>query len=208
MFGVLRSSARTGGVGNPEMTDVERRLEGLINYGTVVAVDYADTAKPRVRVKIGDPDDEDGHLTTAWLPLFGRRAGGDSEWDPHEIGEAVVVLAAGGELQNGLVMPIGLFTTAHPAAGDRVGLWRKKFQDGAVLEYDRATGAMKFEAITSLKLKVGSSTLTITAAGLAFSGPVTGDSTAVFTGNVTGQGTSLHGHTHTDPQGGATGAPV
>ena len=53
-------------------------------------------------------------------------------------------------------------------------------------------------------------TVTITAPAIVLNGPVTGNSTATFTGDVIGDGTSLHSHVHSGVTtgGGDTGAPV
>lgn len=63
---------------------------------------------------------------------------------------------------------------------------------------------------TEIVLTAGGSSITISSAGITFHGAVTGDNTAVFTGNVTGSGTSLHTHVHSGVQSGGSnsGPPV
>lgn len=159
--------ARTrAGVGAAEITEGERQTADVINVGKVHEADYA---KARVRVLIGDEDDENGHLITGWLPMPGGRARGDSEWHPLEVGERVVVLAEAGELQNGVVIPAGLYTDEDPAPGDKAGLWRKRFSDGGSVEYDRATGAFKVNAKTSAELAVGSASIKVEAGQILLS---------------------------------------
>lgn len=155
MLGVIRDPGRTAGVGNPEITDLERRVADLVRYGEVTAVDYS--SPPKVRVGIGDPADEDGYIETGWLPMAGGRAQGDREWHPLEVGERVIVLSEGGELQCGVVIPHGFFNADTPANGDKAGLWRKTFSDGAVIEYDRDAHAMTLGATGagSLTLRAG-----------------------------------------------------
>lgn len=140
------------GVAHPDMNDSERRHADQIKFGVVAEADYA-TAK--VRVKIGDEDDEEGHLVTGWLPMAGGRARGDSDWHPLEVGERVMVLSESGELQNGMVLPAGLYSDDDPAPGDKAGLWRKKFGDDGKIEYDRDTGEFMVEAIAKATIKVG-----------------------------------------------------
>lgn len=145
------------GVGDPEMNDSERRHAGGITFGTVRQTDYSNPNNPVVRVAIGDEDDEEGHLLTGWLPMGGGRAGGDSDWHPLEENERVAVLSESGEIQNGIVIPAGFYNEDNPAAGNKAGLWRKKFKNGAVMEYDRDTGGMLFDATASgtMTIKAG-----------------------------------------------------
>jgi phage baseplate assembly protein V len=144
------------GVGHPELTEMERRHAGHIMFGRVAEADYT---KALVRVAIGDEDDEEGHLLTGWLPLGAARAGGDREWHPPEVGEHVVVLSESGDTPNGIVIPGGFYTSDSTAPGDRAGLWRKSFKDGATIEYDRDAGAFLIDAKSKATLKVGDSTV-------------------------------------------------
>jgi phage baseplate assembly protein V len=89
---------------------------------------------------IGDEDDDEGHLVTGWLPMPGARSKNDSDWHPLEVGEGVVVLSPSGELAKRRRAPGGLYTDDDPAPGDKAGLWRRKFQDGGSIEYDRDSG--------------------------------------------------------------------
>jgi phage baseplate assembly protein V len=131
------------GVGHPEITDSERRHADQVKAGKVQEVDYANA---KVRVLIGDEDDEDGHLVTGWLPMPGARARNDREWHPLEVGERVMVLSESGELQNGVVIPAGIYSDDDPAPGNKAGLWRKLFQDGGEIQYDRDTGEFLINA--------------------------------------------------------------
>jgi phage baseplate assembly protein V len=186
----------SAGVGSPEVTDGERRHADAIKFGTVNEADYA---RARVRVLIGDENDPDGHLITGWLPMPGLRAAGDFEWHPLEVGERVAVLSESGELQNGVVLPAGIYCDDNPANGDKAGLWRKSFKDGGVVEYDRDSGAFLVDAVTKITLKVGGCTLVITEDGFAFSG-----------GTITHDGVNIgkdHAHTEVEPGGGISGPP-
>lgn len=192
------------GVGDPEKTDLERRAADVVKFGTVKEVDYT---RARVRVTIGDPDDDEGHLLTGWLPMAGGRAKGDSDWHPLEIGEHVMVLSESGEVQNGMVLPAARYSDDNPAPGAKAGLWRKKFQDGASIEYDRdsgeflidakakstikADGATIVSAPDQIKLTIGGATITMTdgqivlsAGGSSFT---IGGGGATSTGPIRGQ---------------------
>lgn len=113
------------------MNDVpalSRMLENLIRFGVIAAVQME---PPRVQVKTGS-------LTTAWLPCLALRAGADQEWDPPTEGEQVILFSPSGQLANGIVVT-GLFSDHIPANGNRAGLHRRTYADGAVIEYDSAT---------------------------------------------------------------------
>lgn len=104
---------------------LSRMLENLIRFGVIAAVQME---PPRVQVKTGT-------LTTAWLPWLAPRAGADQEWDPPTEGEQVILFSPSGQLANGVVVT-GLFSDHIPANGNRAGLHRRTYADGAVIEYD------------------------------------------------------------------------
>ena len=102
-----------------------RLIENLVRLGTIAEVDVV---KARVRVKSGE-------LLTTWLPWLALRAGAEREWNPPTVGEQVVLLSPSGQLAQGIVLT-GLFSETNPANGDRAGLHRTTYRDGAVIEYD------------------------------------------------------------------------
>lgn len=104
---------------------LSRLLENLIRFGVITAVQMK---PPRVKVKTGE-------LTTAWLPWLALRAGSDREWDPPTEGEQIILFSPSGQLANGVVIT-GLPSDHIPANGDRAGLHRRTYSDGAVIEYD------------------------------------------------------------------------
>jgi phage baseplate assembly protein V len=225
---VILTGRGRSGVGNPEIADGERRGADVVKFGTVSEADYAGA---RVRVTIGDEDDDDGHLVTGWLPMAGGRAGGDRDWHPLETGERVMVLSEGGELQNGIVMPAGLYSDDNPAPGDKAGLWRKQFSDDGKIEYDRESGEFLVDAKSkatvkvsdttavvedgTITLKVSDTTITVTDGKIAFA---VGDTKleitsggAVFTGGtVKHDGKAIdktHVHLGVTAGGGVSGVP-
>ncbi len=107
------------------LAELARLIENLIRLGTVAEVQVE---PPRVKVKTGN-------VTTAWRPWFALRAGEDREWDPPTIGEQVILFSPSGNLAQGVALT-GLFSDANPANGDREGLHRRTYRDGAVIEYD------------------------------------------------------------------------
>ena len=107
------------------LAELARLIENLIRLGTVAEVQVE---PPRVRVKTGN-------VTTAWRPWFALRAGEDREWDPPTVGEQVILFSPSGNLAQGVALT-GLFSDANPANGEREGLHRRTYRDGAVIEYD------------------------------------------------------------------------
>lgn len=112
---------------NARIGELERRLSNTIRPGTVLEADYE---KARIRVTMGDN-------TSAWLPWLTSRAGEDRTWHAPEVGEQVIVMAPGGELSAGYVMPGGIYKTDYPANADKPEISRTTYKDGAILEYDR-----------------------------------------------------------------------
>ena len=112
---------------NARLSELERRLSNILRPGTVLEADYA---KARIRVRMGDN-------TSAWLPWLASRAGEDRTWHAPEIGEQVLVMAPGGELSAGYVMPGGIYKNDYPANADKPEISRTTYKDGAILEYDR-----------------------------------------------------------------------
>ena len=155
MFG--RTSA---GVGDPEVTDADRRIADVVKYGTVVEADYL---KGLYRVGIGDPADEDGYLVTGWLKGGARRAAaGEVEYDPPEVGERVMLHSESGELQNAIVGH-ALFAEGQVPDGAKAGLYLRTFKGGASIRRDRDTGVMTVDGgdTGSLTLQAGGCSITL-----------------------------------------------
>lgn len=183
------------------IADLARLIENLVRLGTVEAVQMN---PPRVKVKSGS-------IVTAWRPWLSLRAGADREWDPPTVDEQVVLLSPSGLLAQGIVIT-GLFSDLIPANGEREGLHRRTYRDGAVIEYDSI--AHRLRAI----LPDGGVTDLTSTGGINIIGPInhTGDYTT--TGTVTaavdviagGNSVSLVKHLHSGvmPGSGQTGKPV
>ncbi|WP_241667871.1 phage baseplate assembly protein V [Pseudomonas sp. Sample_24] len=120
---LARASVTIGDMEN--LTDLIRRLENLLRAGTIAAID---PEAPRCRVKTGG-------LMTGWLPFFSPRAGTDSEWDPPSEGEQCLVLSPSGNPATGFVL-YGIFSDQFPAPDNNLARRRRKYRDGAIVEYD------------------------------------------------------------------------
>lgn len=187
-----------------DLATLARLLENLIRFGTIAAVQMD---PPRVQVLTGS-------LTTAWLPWLNPRAGEDREWNPPTVDEQVLLLSPSGQLANGVAIT-GLFSDLIEANGDREGLHRRTYRDGAVIEYDSI--AHHLRAI----LPADGTTELESLGGISIKGPITHQGDYTQTGNQTVTGTvtvsedvvaagiSLVNHRHTGvtPGPGDTGKP-
>lgn len=167
----MRHARASRSISGMNIADLARLLENIVRFGTVEAVQMQ---PPRVQVK-------SGNITTAWRPWLNLRAGADREWDPPTIGEQVVLLSPSGNLAQGVVLT-GLFSDLIPANGDRDGLHRRTYRDGAVIEYDSI--AHRLRAI----LPEGGITDLTSTGGINITGPINhvGDYTQQGNQAVTG----------------------
>lgn len=187
------------------LAEINRLLENLIRFGTVAEVQHV---PPRVKVQTG------GMLTT-WLPWLAWRAGESREWDPPTVNEQVLLLSPSGQLANGVAVT-GLFSDLITANGDRAGLHRRTYADGAVVEYDSVAHHLV------ATLPDGGTTELISTGGIHIVGDITHEGDYIQTGNqnVTGlvtvsedviaDGVSLISHVHGGVMSGPgkTGAPA
>ena len=196
-----RVAATIGGMN--DLATITRLLENLIRLGTVAEVDHKGA-----RVKV-----QSGRLLTGWLPWATLRAGEDREWDPPTVGEQVVLLSPSGQTANGVAI-VGLFSDQHPANGDRPGLHRRTYRDGAVIEYDSVAHHLR------ATLPAGGSTELVSTGGISITGDIThkGNYTQTGNQNVTGTVTvstdvvaasvSLVNHVHLGNLGAPTSPPL
>ncbi|QCR37048.1 phage baseplate assembly protein V [Nissabacter sp. SGAir0207] len=127
---------------NEKLSDTQRLLRNLIRIGTVAAVD----------VKAGLCRVETGGNLTTWLHWLTSRAGQVRTWHAPSVGEQVLVLALGGELDTAFVLP-GIFSDQFPAPSASADAVHLSFPDGAVIEYEPETGALRAEGIQSGLIK-------------------------------------------------------
>ncbi|WP_426136350.1 phage baseplate assembly protein V [Pseudomonas sp. PWP3-1b2] len=184
---------------------LSRLLENLIRFGVIADVQME---PPRVQVTTGT-------LTTAWLPWLALRAGSDREWDPPTVGEQVILFSPSGQLANGVVVT-GVFSDHIPANGNRAGLHRRTYADGAVIEYDSVAHHLNATLVD------GGTTNLISTGGINLVGDITHQGDYIQTGNqtVTGRvdvsidvvaaGVSLFKHPHTGVKAGGdqSGVPI
>lgn len=128
------------------LENLARLLHNLIRVGIVIDVDHD---APAVRVS-------DGELETNWLKWLEPRAGQTTDWDPPTVGEQVVLLSPSGELSGAIVLR-GLHSDLIPHPSKDPNKKVREYPDGARVEYDHKTGAMKISGIKSLLIEADES---------------------------------------------------
>lgn len=187
-----------------DLAELYRLLSNLVRLGTIAQVDHS---AARCRVQSGD-------VLTAPLPWLSVRAGvGALTWDPPSIGEQAVLISAGGDLCAGVVL-CGIYSAANPAPSNSETLHTRHYADGAVIEYDHATHALR-----AVLPNGGAATLTAPGGvtinadvqingDVQIAGNVGITGTATVDMDVIADGISLTTHTHSGVQaGGASSGP-
>lgn len=176
-----------------DLATLSRLLENMIRFGTIAAVQHV---PPRVTVSTGD-------LVTTWLPWVAARAGADVEWDPPTEGEQVLLVSPSGQLANAVVIT-GIYSDAIPANGDRAGLHRRTYRDGAAIEYDSIAHHL------NVTLPAGGTTNLVSTGGITIDGAITVNGSITVSEDVVASGISLvsHPHDRVMPGSGQSGAPV
>lgn len=127
-------------------SDILRLLRNLIRIGTVNAVDLE-----RVRCRV----DTGGNLTD-WLNWISLRAGRTRIWSAPSVGEQVLVFALGGELDTAFVL-CGIYSDDFPALSVSADALHITFPDGAVMEYEPASGALSVTGIKTANVQAAES---------------------------------------------------
>ncbi|WP_263264970.1 phage baseplate assembly protein V [Pseudomonas sp. RIT-PI-S] len=163
------------------LTELNRALQNLIRGGNIAALDSR-TVRCRVAT---------GGLVTGWLPFFQPRAGEDQEWDPPSLGEQCVVFSPGGRPECGFVL-VGLFSQRFPAPDDSPDRHRRRYRDGAVIEYDTTSHCL------SASLPAGGRVQMVAPEGMAITGDLTIQGTVTASQDVIAgaQAISLVNHPH------------
>ncbi|MGK0703291.1 phage baseplate assembly protein V [Yokenella regensburgei] len=116
--------------------ELARAIRNLIRSGVVTEVN---TAQGLCRV-------QSGGIQTTWLNWLTTRAGRSRSWWAPSVGEQVLLLAIGGELDTAFVLP-GIFSDDNPAPSASADAWHVTFPDGAVIEYEPEASALTVSGI-------------------------------------------------------------
>jgi len=118
------------------LQEIARAIRNLIRTGIVTDIDL-DEGLCRVQT---------GGMQTTWLNWLTCRAGRSRVWWAPSVGEQVLLLAIGGELDTAFVLP-GIFSDDNPAPSASPDAFHVSFPDGAVIEYDPDNGALTVSGI-------------------------------------------------------------
>lgn len=118
------------------LQEIARAIRNLIRTGIVTDVDH-DEGLCRIQT---------GGIETTWLNWLTCRAGRSRVWWAPSVGEQVLLLAVGGELDTAFVLP-GIFSDDHPAPSASSDAFHVSFPDGAVFEYEPEIGALTVSGI-------------------------------------------------------------
>lgn len=111
--------------------ELARALRNMIRPGIIVETDLN---AGRCRVQTGG-------MCTDWLQWLTHRAGRSRTWWAPSVGEQVLILAVGGELDTAFVLP-GIYSGDNPAPSASADALHIRFPDGAVIEYEPETSAL------------------------------------------------------------------
>ncbi|HCD4504022.1 phage baseplate assembly protein V [Phytobacter diazotrophicus] len=205
------------------LNELARAIRNLVRTGVVVEIDLN---AGRCRVQTGG-------IITDWLQWLTQRAGRSRTWWAPSLGEQVLILAVGGELDTAFVLP-GIFSDDHPAPSASADAWHIAFPDGAVIEYEPETSALTVSGIKTADVTASESiTATVPVVLVRAAERITLDTPEVICtnklitgslevqkggqmrgdithtgGSLSSNGKVLHTHKHPGDSGGTTGAPL
>lgn len=187
-----RTCVRSNIAAMDSVPELQRLLGNLIRLGTIAEVDVG---AARCRVNTGE-------IQSDLVPWFVPRAGETIEWSAPVVGEQGLLLSEGGDT-HGAVFLRGIYSDARPAPSSSATQHLVQYQDGAVIEYDHVTHALR------ATLPAGGTAAITADGGVTVNGPLTvngdtqinGDAgisgTATAQVDVIGGGKSLKTHPHT-----------
>jgi len=127
---------------NDKLTEIMRLITNLIRTGTVSEVDRDNWL---CRVKTGD-------LETNWINWLTCRAGKTRTWWQPSIGEQVVLLSLGGNLETAFALP-AIYSDAIPPPDYSENGSTTVFNDGGWFQYEPDTGQLLIKNIKSVRIE-------------------------------------------------------
>jgi len=127
---------------NDKLTEIMRLITNLIRTGIVSEVD---PDKWQCRVKTGD-------LETNWINWLTFRAGNTRTWWQPSIGEQVVLLSLGGNLETAFALP-AIYSDAFPPPDYSENGSTTVFNDGGWFQYEPDTGQLLIKNIKSVRIE-------------------------------------------------------
>lgn len=165
------------------IAQLNRRVDNLLRVGTVEEVR---AGKARVRT---------GKILTDWRPYLVQRAGSSKRSWRISVGEQVLLLSLSGDLANAFVLP-AINSLENPEPHDHESADHIEYPDGAVIEYNPDTGALKVTGITTAEVQATEHVKvdcpeTETTGNLLVGGDITVKGNSTFEGAATMKSTAL-----------------
>ncbi|MGP2485659.1 phage baseplate assembly protein V [Pantoea ananatis] len=189
---------------NEKLTEIMRLITNLIRTGTVSEVDPVNWL---CRVKTGD-------LETNWINWLTLRAGNTRTWWQPTVGEQVILLSMGGNLETAFALP-AIYSDTFPPPDYSENGSTTQFIDGGIFQYEPATGQLLIKNIKSVRIEAADGIQLLTGAFGVDASLTTLNSDAAINGAVTqgggamsSNGVVVHTHKHggvkfgTDTSGG------
>jgi len=127
---------------NEKLTELMRLITNLIRTGTVSEVDPVNWL---CRVKTGD-------LETNWINWLTLRAGNTRTWWKPTVGEQVVLLSLGGNLETAFALP-AIYSDAFPPPDYSEDGATTVFKDGGWFQYEPESGQLLIKNIKSVRIE-------------------------------------------------------
>jgi phage baseplate assembly protein V len=168
---------------NASIAEILRLLNNIVRLGKIEEV-----KNDRIRVRAGK------NLTT-WISWIVLRAGATSTWSQPFVGEQCVLLSPNGDMTSAVAL-IGLYSAQHPAPTTESDLHCVKFPDGAIIQYDHASHALraalpdggKAELTVPVSVVVHSASITLDAPDTTCTGNLTVQKKLRYLGGMSGKG--------------------
>ncbi len=177
---------------NEKLTEIMRLITNLIRTGTVSEVDPVNWL---CRVKTGD-------LETNWINWLTLRAGSTRTWWQPTIGEQVMLLSMGGNLETAFALP-AIYSDAFPPPDYSENGSTTQFSDGGIFQYEPATGQLLIKNIKSVRIEAADGIQLLTEAfGVEASKTTLNSETAIngavtqVGGDMSSNGVVMHTHKH------------
>lgn len=170
---------------NEKLTEIMRLITNLIRTGIVSEVDKVNWL---CRVKTGD-------LETNWINWLTLRAGNTRTWWKPSVGEQVVLLSLGGNLETAFALP-AIYSEAFPPPDYSEDGSTTVFKDGGWFQYEPESGQLLIRNIKSVLIEASDKIELNTAHFVVNADQTRLNSPTVITGD-----TEIHGGT--DLNGGA-----
>ncbi|MGE5563129.1 MAG: phage baseplate assembly protein V [Bacillota bacterium] len=179
----------------PTASSHDSGLDEMVRFGTIADVDLS----------TGHCTVDTGDVQTQAIRWQEVRAGDTRTWSPPTVGEQVILLCPGGQIEGAIALR-GVHQDKYPPAGSSL---REliTFKDGAEIAYDPEAHVLDAKLPgggTVNIVSTGGVTIDASDGGVHIKGDVTVE------GDVTADGVSLKQHTHeqVQPGDGFSGKPV